>query len=103
MKTYLLASRLPKPETRKAHIVTFERPNQKPIDVALYKTRGGYCADHPRSGYAVSAFDQISLYGPPVLLGEAKERLLIMLDGMDGFEKITQAAKRLPVLNPGYN
>lgn len=103
MRTYTIASSHAEPETRKAHIITFTRAGQPPVDVAIYKAQGGYHADHPRSGYAMRVFDQVSRFGPPVSFTEAKSSLQTMLDEMDGYEKIREAAARLPVLNSTFN
>ena len=48
---------------------------------------GGYHADHPRSGYAMKVFDQVSRFGPPVSFAEAKTSLETMLDEMDGYAR----------------
>lgn len=103
MKTYNVAMMDAPNKSRKAHIVTFARDGKPPVDVALYKTGGGYAADHPRSGYAIRPFDQISRYGGPVRLTEAKASLLTMLDDLEGYERIIQACDRYPVLNPDFN
>mgnify|MGYP003122943931 CR=1 FL=1 len=103
MKSYTIASSHAEPETRKAHIITFSRAGQPPVDVAIYKAQGGYHADHPRSGYAMKVFDQVSRFGPPVSFAEAKSALETMLDEMDGYAKIQEAAARLPVLNSTFN
>tara|TARA_R100001369_G_scaffold19965_1_gene36298 strand:+ start:2677 stop:2994 length:318 start_codon:yes stop_codon:yes gene_type:complete len=103
LRTYTIASSHAEPETRKAHIITFSRAGKPPLDVALYKAQGGYNADHPRSGHALKAFDQVSPFGKPVSFAEAKRSLETMLDEMDGYEKISEAAARLPVLNDAFN
>ena len=103
MKTYTIASRDAAPRTRKAHIITFSRDGQPPVDVALYKGQGGYLADHPRSGYALKVFDQVAQLGPPVSFAEAKSSLEMMLDELRGYEKVREAAAGLPVLNPDFN
>lgn len=103
LRTYTIATSRTAPETRQAHIITFARDGQPPVDVALYKGRGGYCADHPRSGYALKAFDQVTQFGPPVSFAEAKSSLKMMLDELRGYEKIRDAAARLPVLNSAFN
>lgn len=103
MRTYTIASSRAEPETRKAHIITFTRTGQPPVDVAIYKAQGGYHVDHPRSGYAMKVFDQVCRFGPPVSFAEAKGSLETMLDEMDGYEKIREAAARLPVLNSTFN
>ncbi|WP_288960213.1 hypothetical protein [uncultured Sulfitobacter sp.] len=103
MRTYTIASSHAEPETRKAHIITFSRAGQPPVDVAIYKAHGGYQVDHPRSGYAMKVFDQVSRFGSPVSFADAKSSLEIMLDQMDGYEKIREAAARLPVLNEAFN
>lgn len=103
MKSYNVAMMDAAPKTRKAHIITFTRDGQPPVDVALYKTSGGYAADHPRSGYAIRAFDQICRFGPAVSFAEAKASLTMMLDEMEGYERIREACHRYPVLNPDFN
>ena len=102
MKTYLVARHDAEPTPRKAHIVTFTRTGQPPLDVALYRTSGGYAADHPRTGHAIRPFDQISQRGSPVTLKEAKDSLLFMLDDMEGYERIREGCRALPVLNPDF-
>ena len=72
------------PATRKGHIVTFAHAGQSAVAVSLYKTRGGYNADHPRTGRSISAFDQVCRFGKPVSLKEAKDSLLMRLDEMKG-------------------
>jgi hypothetical protein len=52
--------------------------------VALYKTRGDYNADHPRTGRSISTFDQVCRFGKAVTLEEAKDSLLMRLDEMKG-------------------
>ena len=74
-KTYTVAMRNGPIVTRKGHIVTFTRADQPAVAVALYKTRGGYNADHPRTGRSISAFDQVCRFGKAVLLREAKDSL----------------------------
>lgn len=103
MRTYTIASSHSDPETRKAHIITFSRDGQPRVDVAIYKAQGGYLADHPRSGYALKAFDQVSRFGAPVSFAEAKSSLEMMLDELNGYEKILEAAAQLPVLNSDFN
>ncbi|WP_299794219.1 hypothetical protein [uncultured Marivita sp.] len=102
IKTYTIATNRAETEPRKGHIVSFAREGQTPVDVALYKTSGGYAADHPRTGYAIRAFDQISRMGPPVPFKAAKESLLFMLDDMEGYERIREGCRALPVLNPDF-
>ena len=75
VKTYTVAMQNGPPVTRKGHIVTFTRAGQPAVAVALYKTRGGYNADHPRTGRSISAFDQVCRFGKAVLLREAKDSL----------------------------
>jgi len=102
MKTYTIATSSPETQTRRGHIVSFARDGQPPVDVALYRTDHGYAADHPRTGYAMRAFDQIATRSQPVRLAEAKESLLFMLDDMEGYERIREGCSRLPVLNPDF-
>ena len=75
VKTYTVAMQNGPPVTRKGHIVTFTRAGHPAVAVALYKTRGGYNADHPRTGRSISAFDQVCRFGKAVLLREAKDSL----------------------------
>ena len=103
MKTYTVAIHDAPNTTRKGHIVTFAREGCPPVDVALYRTSGGYAADHPRSGYAIRPFDQLARFGRPVPLAEAKASLLTMLDDLEGYERIREACDRYPVLNPDFN
>ncbi|MFQ3253787.1 MAG: hypothetical protein ACI9U6_002087 [Loktanella salsilacus] len=75
LKTYTVAMRNGPPVTRKGHIVTFARAGQSAVAVSLYKTPGGYNADHPRTGRSISAFDQVCRFGEAVTLREAKDSL----------------------------
>jgi hypothetical protein len=102
VKTYTVAMQNGPPVTRKGHIVTFTRAGHPAVAVALYKTRGGYNADHPRTGRSISAFDQVCRFGKAVLLREAKDSLLLMLDELKGDEALRRVADSYPVLNPDF-
>ena len=102
LKTYTVAMRNGPPVTRKGHIVTFARAGQPAVAVALYKTRGGYNADHPRSGRSISTFDQVCRFGKAVTLKEAKDSLLMMLDELKGDDVLHRVADSYAVLNPDF-
>ena len=102
LKTYTVAMRNGPPATRKGHIVTFVRAGQPAVAVALYKTRGGYNADHPRTGLSISTFDQVCRFGKAVTLKEAKDSLLMMLDELKGDEALRRVADSYAVLNPDF-
>ena len=102
IKTYTLAMRNGPSVTRNGHIVTFTRSGQPAVAVALYKTRGGYNADHPRTGRSISTFDQVCRFGKAVTLKEAKDSLLLMLDELKGDEALRRVADSYAVLNPDF-
>ena len=102
MRTYAVARHDAPNDFRKGYIVTFARDGQPPLDVALHRTARGYLADHPRSGYSIGAFDQVSHWGKPVTLAEAKDSLMMLLDEMKGYERIREGCKALHVLNPAF-
>ena len=78
---------------RKAHIV--EYGDNPTIHLGLYKSRGGYCVDHCRTGLAVSALNQSTT------LKDAKANVIKMLN--EGYyERIVEANKNRPALNPEY-
>jgi len=102
LKTYTVAMRNGPPITRKGHIVTFARAGHPAVAVALYKTRGGYNADHPRTGRSISTFDQVCRFGKAVTLKEAKDSLLMRLDELKGDEALRRVADSYAVLNPDF-
>jgi hypothetical protein len=102
IKTYTVAMRNGPPVTRKGHIVTFARAGQPAVAVALYQTRGGYNADHPRTGRSISTFDQVCRFGKAVTLKEAKDSLLTMLDELKGDKALRRVANSYAVLSPDF-
>ena len=102
LKTYAVARQDAPTTLRKGHIVTFARDGQPRLDVALHRSPRGFLADHPRSGYSIPGFDQVTPWGQPVPLAEATDRLLFLLDEMKGYERIRDGSKSQPVLNPSF-
>ena len=86
---------------RHPHVI-FARSGQPAVAVALYNTRGGYNADHPRSGRSISTFDQVCRFGKAVTLKEAKDSLLMMLDELKGDDVLHRVADSYAVLNPDF-
>ncbi|MBU2359668.1 MAG: hypothetical protein KKB02_12175, partial [Alphaproteobacteria bacterium] len=79
LKIYTVAMRNGPSVTRKGHIVTFDRPDQPAVAVALYKTYNGYNADHQEAVFVMRAADnngaavQIMMHSDKIVIRRDRE------------------------------
>lgn len=102
MKTYQTQLECGETELRKGHIIRVDGTDGTNIDIGLYKVKGGYAADHVRSGLALKLLDQVSRFGPPVKLSEAKEEVVAWLSETHHYAAVKITALKCKVLNPEF-